>query len=131
MLVSTEETIDAEIACQVLSDNISTIIKAQIDLPHVLEKLLAKKVISDADERKIMDTKNTLNIVDRWKELLRIVQATIDLNAKVFQIFLNAIKDGGSLREQILADNLYKVINMLYIVTIFNSFQKYKSASKK
>ena len=71
MLVSTEEAIDAEIACKVLSDNISTIIRAQIDLLRVLVKLSAKDIISDTEKREIMDSKNTLNINDRWKETVR------------------------------------------------------------
>ena len=113
MLVSTEGTIDAEIACNVLSENISTIIKAQIDLSDVLVKLSAKDIINDSEKRRIMDSKNTLSIDDRWRELLHIVQATIELDEEVFLIFLKAIKDGGSRREKILADKLYKVVNLL------------------
>ena len=118
LLGSTEEAIDATVACKVLSDNISTIIKSQINFPSFLDKLLAKKVISDVDKRKIMDSKTTLSIDERWRELLDLVQATIELDEEVFLIFLDAIKDGDTRREIMLADKLYKVINMLYIVSI-------------
>ena len=46
---------------------------------------------------------------DRWRELLDLVQATIELDEEVFLIFLNAIKDSGACREM-LADKLHKVI---------------------
>ena len=118
LLGLTEEAIDATVACKVLSENISTIIKSQINFPSFLDKLLAKKVISDVDKRKIMDSKTTLSIDERWRELLDLVQATIELDEEVFLIFLDAIKDGDTRREIMLADKLYKVINMLYIVSI-------------
>ena len=118
LLGLTEEAINATVACKVLSENISTIIKSQINFPSFLDKLLAKEVISDVDKRKIMDSKTTLSIDERWRELLDLVQATIELDEEVFLIFLDAIKDGGTRREKMLADKLYKVINMLYIVSI-------------
>ena len=65
-----------------------------------------------------MDSKTTLSIDERWRELLDLVQATIELDEEVFLIFLDAIKHGGTRREIMLADKLYKVINMLYIVSI-------------
>ena len=117
LLVSTEEA--PEIACKVLSENISTIMKAQIDLSDVLEKLSAKDIINDAEKKEIMDSKNTLNINDRWRKLLDLVQATIRLDEEAFQIFLNVIKDGGTRRAQKLADKLYKVINLLYNCNYF------------
>ena len=118
LLGSTEEAIDATVACKVLSENISTIIRSQINFPSFLDKLLAKEVISDVDKRKIMDSKTTLSIDERWRELLDLVQATIELDEEVFLIFLDAIKGGGTRREKMLADKLYKVVNMLYIVSI-------------
>ena len=84
LLGSTKETIDATVACKVLSENISTIIKSQINFPS-----LAKEVISDVDKRKIMDSKTTLSIDERWRELLDLVQATIELDEEVFLIIIS------------------------------------------
>ena len=114
-LGSTEEAIDATVACKVLSENISTIIKSQVNLPSVIDYLIAKEIVNDVDKKRIMAL---INIDDRWRELLDLVQATIELDEEVFLIFLDAIKDGGTRREKMLADKLYKVINMLYIVSI-------------
>ena len=115
LLGSTEEAIDATVACKVLSDNISTIIKSQINLPSVIDYLIAKEIVNDVDKKRIMAL---INIDNRWRELLDLVQATIELDEEVFLIFLDAIKDGNTRREKMLADKLYKVINMLYIVSI-------------
>ena len=47
-----------------------------------------------------------MTIDDKWRELLGIVQATIKLDEEVF---LNAIKNGGTCRETMLADKLHPV----------------------
>ena len=47
------------------------------------------------------------------RKLLDLVQATIPLDEEVFLIFLDAIKDGGTRREKMLAEKLYKVVNLL------------------
>ena len=43
-----------------------------------------QEVISDVDKKKIMDSKTTLSIDERWRELLDLVQATIELDEEVF-----------------------------------------------
>ena len=64
----------------------------------------------------MMWTKRDLTNIDgRWRELLDLVQATIE---QAFLIFLDTIKDGSTHREKMLADKLHKVITMLYIVSI-------------
>ena len=104
-----DEPIDTAVASQVISENINTIIQSHIPLPSFVDKLKVKGIISDIDQRSIMDT-NVLTIDDRWRKLLEIIRATIDIDAQCFLTFLNAIKDGGALREKKLADKLYEVI---------------------
>ena len=126
-----DDSIDATIACKVLSENISTIIESQIPLPSVVDYLMLERIISETEKRNIMDTKNTMNINERWRELLGIVQATIKLDEEVFLIFLNAIKYGGTRRETMLADKLHKVINMSYCMRhLIILIQIYKKAAK-
>ena len=109
MLDATCDLIDVKIACKVLTDSISTIIESKIPLPSFVDKLLEKEIINDVDKRDIIDTKNGLSIDERWRTLLELVQSTINLDGSVFLIFLNAIKEGGSVREKLLADKLNKV----------------------
>ena len=110
MLGTTADSIDATIACKVLSDNISTIIKSQVNLPSVVDYLIAKEIVNDVDKKRIMALTSS---DDRWRELLDLVQATIELDEEVFPIFLNAIEDGGTRREKMLAAKLYKVKHYL------------------
>ena len=60
-----------------------------------------------------MDTHNTMNIDDRWRKLIGIVQATIKLDGEAFITLKNAIEKGGTVKETKLAEKLDKVINML------------------
>ena len=113
------EPIDAAVASQVISENVNTIMQSEISLPSFVDKLLAKGIISDSDQRSILDSTNVLTIDDRWRKLIAIIQATIRLDPQDFLTFLNAIKDGGALREKKLANKLYEVINyiiMLYLI---------------
>ena len=109
LLGTTSESIDAAVASQVISENINTIIQSHIPLPSFVGKLLAKGIISDIDQRSIMDSTNVLTTDDRWRKLIAIIQATISLDPQCFLTFLNAIEDGGALREKILANKLYEV----------------------
>ena len=111
LLGTTGKSIDAAVASQVISENINTIIQSHIPLPSFVDKLKVKGIISDIDQRSIMDSTNVLTIDDRWSKLIAIIQATISLYPQCFLTFLNAIEDGGALREKILANKLYEVIN--------------------
>ena len=115
LLGTTGEPIDAAVASQVISENINTIMQSEISLPSFVDKLLVKRIINDIDQRSIMDSTNVLTIDDKWRKLIAIIQATIRLDPQDFLTFLNAIKDGGALREKNLANKLYKVI-ILYAI---------------
>ena len=76
-----------------------------------------------------MDSKTTINIDDKWRELLDIIRATILLDEEVFLIFLNAIKEGGSRRETTLAHKLYEVTNIRHMIINLILLQIYKVES--
>ena len=81
-------------------------IKDRVGLYPLIDKLVEKRMISDAEKGQIIDTSTGLTANQRMDELLSLVKASIREDGEEFGLFLEIIKQPNTRRANRLAQTL-------------------------
>ena len=88
-------------------------IKEKVGLHPLIDRLVEKRMISDAEKGQIIDTSTGLTANQRMDELLSLVKASIREDGEDFGLFLEIIKQENTRRADRLAQTLldrYKIL---------------------
>ena len=105
-------TYDSEKASKVITENALLIKGCGINLHFLVDKLLEHGIINAREKGEITDgyTRQTAN--ERMDELLHIISSSINMDGKVFGIFLSILRKEGTIRTNTLADKLMGKYNL-------------------
>ena len=81
-------------------------IKEILDLNTLVNKLLEKRIINERQKNQITDQHCGLTADQRMDKLLSLVKASIQVNGKVFQLFVEIIKQENTIITDSLAQTL-------------------------
>ena len=81
-------------------------IKERVDLYPLIDRLVEKRMISDAEKGQIIDTSTGLTADQRMDKLLSLVKASIREDGEDFGLFLEIIKQENTRRADRLAQTL-------------------------
>ncbi|XP_019862553.1 PREDICTED: uncharacterized protein LOC109591218 [Amphimedon queenslandica] len=102
-LPTPNSTIRSDIAHSIMTECTSLIKDCGIDINFLVDKLLEHKIVNSREKRKL--TARETND-DKMDELLHIILSSIRMNAKVFGIFIDILREEDTLRTIALADTL-------------------------
>ena len=94
-----------------LTECTSSIKDCGIDLHFLVDKLLEHKVINPREKRKIIDGYTRQTEGERIDELLHIISSSIKMEGKVFGIFIDILREEGTIRSTALANKLMEKYN--------------------
>ena len=89
-----------------MTENISLIKSAGIDLVFLADKLLEKKIINERKKKAVIDRFTRGTEDERMDELLHALMTSINVEGKVFGIFLEILKEEDTLVSISLANKL-------------------------
>ena len=81
-------------------------IKEMLDLNTLVDKLLEKRIINERQKTQITDQHCGLTADQRMDKLLSLVRASIQVNGKVFYLFVEIIKQENTIITDSLAQTL-------------------------
>ena len=90
-------------------------IKERVSLYPLIDRLVEKRMISDAEKGQIIDTSTGLTTDQRMDKLLSLVKASIGEVGVDFGLFLEIIKQENTRRADRLAQTLLDNYNRLII----------------
>uniref|UniRef100_A0A1X7U1U4 Uncharacterized protein n=2 Tax=Amphimedon queenslandica TaxID=400682 RepID=A0A1X7U1U4_AMPQE len=100
-----EGTFRSDIAHRVMTE-CTGMIKERVGLYPLIDRLVEKRMISDAEKGQIIDTSTGLTANERMDELLSLVKASIIEDGEDFGLFLEIIKQENTRRADRLAQTL-------------------------
>ncbi|XP_019861501.1 PREDICTED: uncharacterized protein LOC109589974 [Amphimedon queenslandica] len=100
--VSRASTFRSDIAHRVMIECTGTI-KENVGLYPLIDRLVEKRIISDTEKGRIIDTSTGLTANQRMDELLNLVKASIRENGEDFRLFLELIEQEDTKRADRLA----------------------------
>ncbi|XP_019854246.1 PREDICTED: uncharacterized protein LOC109583372 [Amphimedon queenslandica] len=100
-----EGTFRSDIAHRVMTE-CTGMIKERVGLYPLIDRLVEKRMISDAEKGQIVDTSTGLTANYRMDELLSLVKASIREDGEDFGLFLEIIKQENTRRADRLAQRL-------------------------
>ena len=89
-----------------ITENTLLIKGCRIDLHFLVDKLLEHKIINASEKRRIIDGYTRQTASERMDELLDIISSSINMNGKVFGIFIDILREEGTIRSTALANKL-------------------------
>ena len=96
----------SDIAHKVLTENISTLVKTDIQLEYLANKMLEKRIINDDEKREVIDTRTGLSTDQRRDLLVDKLRATVKSDGSVFGWFIQVLKDYNTVLSVNTADKL-------------------------
>ena len=81
-------------------------IKEILDLNTLVQKLLEKRIINERQRNQITDQHCGLTADQRMDKLLSLVRASVQVNGKVFHLFVEIIKQENTIITDSLAQTL-------------------------
>ena len=82
-----------------------------INIHFLVDKLLEHNIINAREKRGITDGYTKQTAGERIDELLHIISSSISMEGKVFGIFLDILREEGTIRTIKLADKLIEKYN--------------------
>ena len=92
-------------------------IKERVNLYPLIDRLVEKRMISDAEKGQIIDTSTGLTTDQRMDKLLSLVKASIREDGEDFGLFLEIIKQENTRRADRLALTLLDEYTCTCIIT--------------
>ncbi|XP_019862069.1 PREDICTED: uncharacterized protein LOC109590612 [Amphimedon queenslandica] len=103
------EILDTKIASKVLLDKSEEIRNYFArDFSQIAEKLLQKEVITVSEKNSITDRNTGQSEYQRMDDLLKLVRDSVGVEASIFSIFVEILKEKGTLAAKKLAEGLTK-----------------------
>ena len=84
-----------------------------IDIHFLVDNLLEHNIINAREKRGITDGYTKQTAGERMDELLHIISSSISMEGKVFGIFLDILREEGTIRTIKLADKLIEKYNAI------------------
>ena len=103
--VSLIGTFRSDVAHRVMTE-CTGMIKERVGLYPLIDRLVEKRMISDAEKGQIIDTSTGLTTNQRMDKLLSLVKASIREDGEDFGLFLEIIKQENTRRADRLAQTL-------------------------
>ena len=98
-------TIRSDVASKVMMECTRTI-KELVGLYPLIDKLVEKRLISEAEKHQVIDHSCGLSADQRMDVLLHFVKATIKYNGEGFRLFVEIIKQEDTIKTDRLAQTL-------------------------
>ena len=102
-------TFRSDVAYKVMTENISLIKDAKVNLHFLADKLLEKKIIDKRESGEATDEHSGCIVDQRMDKLLELLTASIRLDGEDFGVFLDILKDQNNKRYTNLAKRLMDV----------------------
>lgn len=91
---------------EVLTEHVTSINEHVISLDYLVAKMLEKKIITDAQRRKITDRMTGLSTDERIDNLLDILIATVKADKSVFHWFMEIFREYDTILSVRVADQM-------------------------